>query len=138
MKGVVMKRLFTLLALASLLLALAGPPAAAARGPSPASLAAAGWDCLLPPPFNPNVHCSPPGLLEGVISGEAESGMWFAFATDDLSSTDAPFLGAERVIRADLYNGQPCPTDPPSYEYSWLFPRFGWDYYICHTFDSPW
>ena len=42
------------------------------------------------------------------------------------------------MIRGDLFNGQPCPTDPPSFEYSWLVPRFGWDYFICHTFDSPW
>jgi hypothetical protein len=133
-----MRRLLSILAGAALLLGLAGPPVAAGGGLSPAQLTRAGWDCLLPPPFNPNVHCSPPGQLATIISGEAESGIWFAFATDDLSATDAPFLGTERVIRADLFNGQPCPIDPPSFEYSWLFPRFGWDYYICHTFDSPW
>jgi hypothetical protein len=58
---------------------------------------------------------------------------------DDRSRGDyAPLLGTERLIRADLFHGQPCPTDPPTFEWSWLFPRFGWDYYICHTFDSPW
>ena len=58
--------------------------------------------------------------------------------TDDLGATEAPLLGTERMIRADVFAGQPCPTDPPSLGYSWLYPRFGWDYYICHTFDSPW
>jgi hypothetical protein len=69
--------------------------------------------------------------------------MFVAFATDELTDESAPLLGTERLIRGDLFHGQPCPTDPsptdpPTYEWSWLYPRFGWDYYICHTFDSPW
>jgi hypothetical protein len=112
--------------------------AVSAQGLSPAQLQRAGWSCLLPPAFNPNVHCAPPGQLEGIISGQAKVAMFVAFATSDLDATSAPLLGTERMIRADLFHGQPCPTDPPSYEYSWLFSRFGWDYYICHTFDSPW
>jgi hypothetical protein len=113
--------------------------AVSAQGVSPAQLQRAGWSCLLPPPeFNPNVHCAPPGQLEGVISGEAKVAMFVAFGTSDVDATNAPLLGTERMIRADLFHGQLCPTDPPSFEYSWLFPRFGWDYYICHTFDSPW
>jgi hypothetical protein len=112
--------------------------AAPAEGVSPAQLAQAGWSCFLPPPFNPNVHCAPPGQLERVVSGKAAAATFLAFETDDLTSENAPFLGTERLIRGDLFHGQPCPTDPPSYQYSWLYPRFGWDYYICHTFDSPW
>jgi len=126
--------------------------AAQAKGPSPAQLQRAGWDCLNPAPFfpgNPNVHCFPPGQLEAVIAGTAVSAMLKAFATPDPSAEEAPFLGTEHMIRADHFHDQPCPTDPPggppgetssppSYEYSWLFPRFGWDYYICHHFDSPW
>ena len=111
----------------------------AAQGVNPAQLAAAGWDCILPPiEFNPNVHCAKPGSLAGILSADAEVVVWLAFATTDLGATDARLLGTERMIRADLFHGQPCPTDPPSFEYSWLVPRFGWDYYICHTFDSPW
>jgi hypothetical protein len=113
--------------------------AASAQGLGPAGLQKAGWDCILPPPdFNPNVHCFPPGQLAGVVTGEAVVVMTLAFATPDLTADQATLLGAERIIRADRFHGQPCPTDPPSYEYSWLYPRFGWDYYICHTFDSPW
>ncbi|HEX5588807.1 MAG TPA: hypothetical protein VFX65_00765 [Candidatus Limnocylindrales bacterium] len=126
---------------AALLAILVSLPAAgvAARGVSPAQLQAAGWDCILPPPeFNPNVHCAKPGSLAGILSAEAEVVVWLAFATTDLAATDAALLGTERMIRADLFHDQPCPTDPPSFEYSWLVPRFGWDYYICHTFDSPW
>ena len=133
-----MRRLFSAVLLASLA-ALSFSGAVAARGVSPAQLAAAGWDCILPPPeFNPNVHCAKPGSLAGILSAEAEMVVWLAFATSDLGATEATLLGSERMIRGDLFQGQPCPTDPPSYEYSWLVPRFGWDYYICHTFDSPW
>ncbi len=64
--------------------------------------------------------------------------MFITFATTDLDAKDARLLGLERMIRADLFHGQPCPTDPPTFEWSSLCPRFGWDYYICHTFDSPW
>jgi hypothetical protein len=64
--------------------------------------------------------------------------MFLTFATTDLDAESAPLLGTERLIRSDLYRGQPCPTDPPTYQYSSLEPRFGWDYHICHTFDSPW
>jgi hypothetical protein len=133
-----MRRVFIALAMVATISAL-GAPAAMAEGVGPAKLAAAGWDCFLPPiDFNPNVHCAPPGQLEAIVSGEARSGMFVAFATTDLSASSARFLGTERLIRADLYHGQPCPTDPPSYTYSSLEPRFGWNYVICHTFDSPW
>jgi hypothetical protein len=125
-----------LLGLAALVVPLG---AASAGGPSPAQLTRAGWTCILPPPdFNPNVHCLPANQLAGVISGEAEVVVSLAFATDDLGAAQADLLGTERMIRADIFAGQPCPTDPPALGYSWLFPRFGWDYYICHTFDSPW
>ncbi len=64
--------------------------------------------------------------------------MFLTFETTDLDAESAPLLGTERLIRSDLYRGQPCPTDPPTYQYSSLFDRFGWNYHICHTFDSPW
>ena len=130
------------LMLATLLVAsLSGglPGQALAGGHGPAKLAEAGWDCFQPPPdFNPYIHCAPPGQLEGIVSGEAKAAMFVTFATTDLDATSAPVLGTERLIRSDLYRGQPCPTDQPTYQYSSLFPRFGWAYHICHTFDSPW
>lgn len=112
---------------------------ARAEGVGPADLARAGWTCFQPPvDFNPYIHCAPPGQFERIASGEARSGMFIAFDTTDINAESAGVRGLERMIRADLYQGQPCPTDPPTYEYSSLEPRFGWDYYICHTFDSPW
>lgn len=123
-----------------------------ATGASPAQLQLAGWRCVNPAgafPANQNVHCFPPGHLEGVIAGTAATAVLLTFATPDVNAEKAPLLGTERMIRADLFNNQPCPTDPPGgppgatsspplYEWSYLGPRFGWDYYICHTFDSPW
>jgi hypothetical protein len=116
---------------------------AAADGVSPANLSQAGWTCFLPEPpadpnFNRNVHCSPPGQLANIFDGSAESGMFLAFATENPAADSAALLGTERLIRADRFHDQPCPTDPPSYEYSYLGPLFGLDYYICHSFDSPW
>jgi|SRR6188474_3270404 hypothetical protein len=124
--------------LVAVVIAAVAATAAQAQGSSPAQLTRAGWSCFLPPPFNPKVHCAPPKQLQGVISGRAVSAMFVVFDTDDVNSENASFVGTERLIRGDHFHGQPCPTDPPSYQYSWLFPRFGWDYYICHTFDSPW
>ncbi len=130
-----MRRLVMILAV---VIAVVAATSAQAQGSSPAQLTRAGWSCFLPPPFNPNVHCAPPKQLQGVISGKAIAAMFVVFRTDDVNSENAEFVGTERLIRGDHFHGQPCPTDPPSYQYSWLFPRFGWNYYICHTFDSPW
>jgi hypothetical protein len=85
----------------------------AADGPGPGQLAQAGWACFLPPPFNPNVHCAPPGQLQGIEASTAQAGMFVAFATADLNATSAPLIGTERLIRGDLFHNQPCPTDPP-------------------------
>jgi hypothetical protein len=129
--------------LSVLLVGSVGVRPASADGVSPAKLSWAGWDCFLPEPpsdpnFNRNVHCSPPGQLDGIFSGTAVTGMFLAFDTEDPGAESAALLGTERLIRADRFHGQPCPTDPPSYEYSYLGLLFGLDYYICHSFDSPW
>lgn len=127
-------RLLGLALVAALVVALQAP-ASAGRSVNPVQLADAGWDCIEGPPFNPTIHCSPPGMLERIVAHTAVSGLWLTFDTD---TVDATFLGSERVIRADRYNGQPCPTDPPSLTYSHMLERTGLDYYVCHTFDSPW
>jgi hypothetical protein len=143
-----MGRLITILALAGVA-ACAVVASAPAGGVSPAQLSQAGWSCVYPGDFNPTIHCFPPGQLEGVLAGTARSALLITFATNDPTAEEAPLLGTERMIRGDLFHNQPCPTDPPGgpggattspplYEWSYLGPRFGWDYYICHTFDSPW
>jgi hypothetical protein len=133
-----MRRLIVIVGLVALT-ATAATAAPSARSVSPAQLTNAGWSCFNGPrPFNPNVHCAPPGVLDRVLTGEAETAALLTFATEDTGAAEAVFLGTERLIRADLFHGQPCPTDPPTYEYGYLGPLLGLDYYVCHTFDSPW
>ncbi|HEY4705691.1 MAG TPA: hypothetical protein VII27_08170 [Thermoplasmata archaeon] len=110
-------------------LALAVVPPAAASGVSPAKLTKAGWDCIV---VFGALHCAPPGGFARVLSGTAETMTFLVFGT----TTEAPFLGTELIIRADLFHGQPCPQDPPSMEYTYLFPLIGLDYYACHHYDS--
>ena len=108
----------------------------AVNGVSPASLHAAEWDCDVVHA----VHCAGPGVFESVGSGTAETFTVLVFETRDPASDDAPFLGTEFNVRADLFKGQPCPTDPPSRQYTYLGPGgldIGLDYYACHRFDSP-
>jgi hypothetical protein len=146
-----MRRFVTIVALVGLVAGVAGS-GAQANGVSPAGLQQAGWSCVNPAfafPANPNVHCFPSGQLEAVVAGTAATALLLAFATSDVNAEEAPLLGTERMIRADLFHNQPCPSDPPGgppggasspplYQWSYLGTLFGWDYYICHTFDSPW
>lgn len=108
----------------------------AVNGVSPATLHAADWDCIYAVHA---VHCAAPGVLDDVTTAAAEAFTVLVFDTTDPLSTDAStFLGSEFNIRADLFHGQPCPTDPPTREYTYL-PDIGvpFDYYGCHRFDSP-
>ncbi len=104
------------------------PPAASAQGMSPDQLGDAGWDC---PVVLGAIHCAPPGGLARVLSGEAETMSFLVFST-----SDGTFLGTELIVRADLFNDEPCPTDPPSGQYTHLLPLLGLDYYACHRYDS--
>ena len=122
-----MRRVMMITVLLSALSAVVSP-AASARGVNPTQLASAGWDC---PVVLGAVHCAPPGGLARVISGEAETMSFLVFQT-----TDGEFLGTELIVRADLFSGQPCPTDPPSKQYTHLLPLLGLDYYACHRYDS--
>ena len=56
----------------------------------------------------------------------------YFFNTTDPSSDVPDFTGTETLIRADIFEGQPCPTEP-SGEYTFL-PDIGipLDYYGCH------
>ena len=122
-----MRRVMIILALLATVATLATPPALA-HGMSPAQLGDAGWDC---PVVLGAIHCAPPGGLARVVSGEADTMSFLVFRT-----SDAEFLGTELIVRADLFIGQPCPTDPPSRQYTYLLPLLGLDYYACHRYDS--
>lgn len=90
---------------------------------------AAGWDCDPLILIGGHYHCSPPGkegVLE-IIAGTATS----PSIVHQVFRADGSFAGTETLIRADLFAGQPCPTD------QWL-PVPPWlpspTYYACHHF----
>ena len=104
-------------------------------GVSPATLTRAHWDCLF---VVHAVHCLRPGAFDAIGAGTAVTFSVLVFDTEDPTSTNAPLLGTEFNIRAYHFHGQPCPTDPPSRQYTYL-PTIGVpiDFYACHWFDSP-
>lgn len=107
----------------------------AAGGLSPAQLNDQGWTC-----FNVvantgplGVHCVPPGQ-PFPPTGEPHIQLLYFFHTTDPTSDAPDFTGTETLIRADLYQGEPCPTEPgPNGGYTFL-PDIGLplDYYACH------
>ena len=134
-----MKRIVVISALLGLMaLASTAPAASGASGVSPYQLGVvAGWTCLVPPP-HPVVHCIPPGTSLG-----GPSFTTLVFDTTDPTAHEAPLLGTELNIRADIYQhsarvpGPPCPQDPEGREYTDLMPLLQIPYFACHHFNSP-
>ena len=96
-----MRKIIVML-VAVLLVALLAQPVAA-QGNGPAQSVKAGWLCL-PFPSLGGVYCMPPGAF---ISSETVTAR--IFDTLDSTASEAAFLGTAMFVRADLYNGQPCP-----------------------------
>jgi hypothetical protein len=115
-------------ALGAVALGASASPASAA---TQSQLEKAGWTCIAPLPVTDEQHCVRPGGLTRLFSGEAKTMTFLVF---DASGEE--FLGTEFNVRGDIFHGQPCPTDPPSFEYTYLGPIFGLDYWACHRFDS--
>jgi hypothetical protein len=107
--------------------ALAGTAGAENRALAQAQ--AAGWDCNPLILIGGHYHCSPPGVpsVQEIIDGTATT----PSVVHQVFRPDGTFAGTEMLIRADLYAGQPCPTD------QWLpVPPFGpVQYYACHHFE---
>ena len=114
--------------LATAALAASAGSAGAASAPQ---LEKAGWTCIAPLPVTDELHCFGPNGLQRLFTEEAKAVKAVVF-----DPTGQEFLGAEMNIRGDVFHGQPCPTDPPSYEYTYLGPIFGVNYWACHRFDS--
>ena len=117
------------------MLALALPVAAASAGGglSPRQLNEHGWTCFNVdvPPFPPlGVHCVAPGQAWPPTGPTVQ--LLYFFNTTDPNSAVPDFTGTETLIRADIFNGQPCPPEP-SGQYTYL-PTIGLplDYYGCH------
>lgn len=110
--------------------ALAGPAAPAGAATAP-QLEKAGWTCIAPRPVTDEQHCFAPKGFQRLVTGEAKAVKALVF---DVSGRE--YFGTELNVRSDVFHGQPCPTDPPTYQYTYLGPIFGLDYWACHRFDS--
>jgi hypothetical protein len=130
-----MRRLVIPLVLAAAL-ALPATAASAAGGLSAKQLSDSGWTCfnVVSPVVGPlGVHCAPPGV-SFPPTGQPVIQLLYFFNTTDPNSDVSDFTGVETLIRADLYRGQPCPTEPgPNGGYTYL-PDIGLplNYYGCH------
>jgi hypothetical protein len=98
---------------------------------TPSQLQEHGWTCITAVPVTDQLHCARSRGLERMFSHEAKTLKMLVF-----DSSGQTFLGTEMNVRGDIFHGQPCPTDPPSYKYTHLLPVFGLDYYACHRFAS--
>ena len=105
--------------------------AASAGAATQSQLEKAGWTCVPGLPLTEEQHCFSPKGFDRLVSGEAKAVKALVF-----DPTGRTFLGTELNVRDDVFHGQPCPTDPPTYEYTYLGPIFGLDYWACHRFDS--
>ena len=92
-----------------MLLVLLVSASAYAGGVTAAALQKAGWDCTTP--IAGNVHCTPPGepTLGDLIMGAAAPATLYL---TNFSADGNTLAGTELLIRADLYHGQLCETDP--------------------------
>jgi hypothetical protein len=125
-----------LIAAVGMALAIPFATASGSGGLSAGQLSKAGWTCfnVVSPVVGPlGVHCSPPG--QGFPpTGQPHIQLLYFFHTTDPNSTVPDYTGTETLIRADLYHGQPCPTEPgPNGGYTYL-PDIGLPlpYYGCH------
>ena len=125
-----MKTKFIGVSISLLILMIAVATASAnGKGNTPGHLQDSGWACMNVPGLG--VHCFPPGSEFGAPSMPVK-----VYHTDDPSSYSAEFLGTEILIRADIYNGQPCPQSGlEEYDALDLTGDGITDYYACHHYD---
>ena len=117
---------FTALVLPAIVAVVLAPMAIGGQGGlSAAQLNSQGWTCFNVPGLG--VHCSPPGQ-EWPPTGPHAQLLYF-FNTTNPNSTTPDFTGTETLTRNDLYNGQPCPTQPGGQVY---LGGLGLNYWACH------
>ena len=124
-----MRRRLTALALGLAAASVFAISAAGSSGATMAQAQAAGWDC------NPQVlivgyfHCTPPGKpsVLDMIQGKTQA----PSIVVRVFYPSGDFAGTEHLMRADLYQGQPCPQDNLV---TWDLLPFG--YRACHHFDA--
>lgn len=99
---------------------------ASSSGHTADQLINAGWECVTPP--NDNIHCTK-------VIEELGTAPRLTFRVFDVRTGE--YLGTEMLVHVDVFTGEPCPTDPPSGEYTDLRPILGLPYFACHRYDSP-
>ena len=99
---------------------------ASSGGHTADQLREAGWECVIPTAGD-NLH----GTKAIEELGTAERLTFHVF-----SAATGAYLGTEIVVHERVFTGQPCPTDPPSRQYTDLMPILGIPYYACHRYDS--
>jgi len=102
-----------------------GTAVASSGGHTAEQLVNAGWECVTPP--GDNVHCT-----QSLAALNRDDYITFKVFHRDTGA----FLGIESLVHERVFKGQPCPTDPPSGEYTYLGPILGLPYYACHRYDS--
>ncbi|HUG64728.1 MAG TPA: hypothetical protein VMK83_05880 [Gaiellaceae bacterium] len=100
---------------------------------------AAGWDCTPEVPIaGQYLHCAPPGK-PSVADLLSEAGITVpSLPLRVFNYPDESFAGIESLIRADLYQNQPCPQDAgnlPGGKWSLLELPSGNNYSACHRFE---
>jgi hypothetical protein len=113
------------LAIATVATYLVGAGAATAEGVTPDQLTNAGWTCFRDP-GSPRIVCSDPGHGRPTVPADPNGPPSYNFKIFGL---DGSFTGTLHLIRADLYQGQPCPQVGGSY---FFIPPIG--YYRCEHF----
>lgn len=121
-------KLTTVGVLGALVLLLLAATVGYAQGHTADQLEEAGWTCF-PIPIGGVVwiHCFPPATD---LSGDPPA----TIQVKVFDEPGHPFLGTELLIRADLYNDQPCPQDGKD-TYDDLSEE-GLPYFACHHFDT--
>ena len=116
----------SLVLLTAALLSLAAVEATA-KAVTADQLTAAGWTCFLDPGA-PRIVCSDPAHGRPPLNPAPGTGSpTYNFKL--FSTSDGSFIGTSHLIRADLYNGQPCPQTGGLY---FFIPPIG--YYRCEHF----
>jgi hypothetical protein len=100
---------------------------AAAQGVAEEKLRDAGWTCFVPPPFPNMVVCGNPAHGLPPVPADPDGQASYNFLIFDRD--DGEFRGTVHMIRAALYNGQPCPPLGGLYTFN---PANG--YYRCEHF----
>jgi hypothetical protein len=97
---------------------------AQAKGPTPATLIAAGWECFQTPPFvvPPRIVCANPGHGRP-FPGNPDPAPAYTLPTFDLAGN---YLGKVHLVRADHYRGQVCHPSGGPYVF-----RAAIGYYEC-------